>query len=176
AGGGVWQVDLAQALLGRVEVPQLRLPEPGLAGEQLERLGHERLRVRQVGEVVAKRERRERVDRLRDEEAAGAELRRRELEQADERGRRQMLHDLAREDAAQRAVLRALEVGEQVGLLDRKTLSAGESDHVRVGVHTTGLDPGLTKQPDELAAAAADVEHRRGLAEVLDVRALALAD
>src|SRR5205807_3700388 len=111
-----------------------------------------------------------------DEEAAGLELRGRELEQAYERGRRQMLHDLAREDAAQRAVLRALEVCEQVGLLHRKTLSAGESDHVRVGVHPTGIDPGLTEQSDELAAAAADVEHRLGLAEVLDVGALALAN
>ena len=52
-----YELDLLQALLGRVQVAELRLAEAGLAREELQRLGHERLRVRQVGEVVAEGQR-----------------------------------------------------------------------------------------------------------------------
>ena len=38
------------------------------------------------------------------------------------------------------------------------------------------LDPGVPEKAEQLAAAAADVEHGRGVAEVVDVRALPLAD
>ena len=57
----------------RVQKAGLDLAEAGLAGEQRERLRDERLRVRQVGEVVPERERREWVDRLRDEQPAEPE-------------------------------------------------------------------------------------------------------
>src|SRR5207244_7017404 len=77
------QLDLVEALLGGrlVEEARLDLAEAGLLGEQREGLRDERLRVRQVGEVVPERDRRERVDRLGDEDAACAQLRVRELEQ-----------------------------------------------------------------------------------------------
>ena len=74
--------------------------------------------MREVGEVAAQSERRERVDRLGDEQTAGTELRRGELEQPDERRRRQVLDDLRGEDAAERAVLESLEIGKGIGLLD----------------------------------------------------------
>ena len=48
-------------------------------------------------------------------------------------------------------------------------MSASASTPLRV-------DPGVAQQSEELAAAAADVEHRGGVAEVVHVRALALAD
>jgi len=84
--------------------------EPGLLREQNERLGDERLRVREIGEVIAERERRQRVDRLRDQQPALAELLRRELERADEHRRREVLDDLTHEDSAERAVLERLEI------------------------------------------------------------------
>ena len=146
-----------------------------MADELRERLGDERLRVRQVGEVVAQRERGERVDRLGDQDAAVAELRARELEEANERGRRKVLDDLAREDRAEASVRLRLEVREQVRLLDVEPFAARVGDHVAVGVDPARLDPGVAEQRDELAAAAADVEHRRVVAQVVDVRTLALA-
>ena len=130
----------------------------------------------QVGEVGAQGERRERVDRLRDEQAAGPELERRELEQAEERRRRQVLDDLAGEDPAEAPVRQRLEVGERVGLLDLEPFAARVGDHVGVGVDAARLDAGLAQQPEELAAATADVEHGRCVAKVVDIGALALAD
>src|SRR5204863_5207050 len=38
------------------------------------------------------------------------------------------------------------------------------------------LDPGVAEQAEELAAAAADVEHGRGVSKVVDVGPLALTD
>ncbi len=80
--------------------------------------------MRQVREVGAEGERRERVDRLGDEHAAGPKLPRRQLERADEHARRQMLDDLPHEDAAEGGVLEALEVLDEIGLLDVETVAA----------------------------------------------------
>ena len=51
-------------------------------------------------------------------------------------------------------------MGEQVGLLDVEPLAARVRDHVGVGVDPARLDPGVAEQREQLAAAAADVEHR----------------
>ena len=80
--------------------------------------------MREVGEVVPQRKRRERVDRLGDEEPARAQLGSGELEQADELGSRQVLDDLRREDPAERAVLEAFEVLDRARLLDFEALAA----------------------------------------------------
>ena len=65
---------------------------------------------------------------------------------------------------------------ERVRLLDVEALAAAVGDHVRVDVHAARLDAGLAQQPEELAAAAADVEHGRGVAKVVDVGPLPVAD
>ncbi len=130
--------------------------------------------MRQVGEVVVQRERRERIDRLDDEDTARPELRARELEQADERRRRKVLDDLTREDAAERLLRETVEVLEEVGLLDVEPFAARERDHVRVGVDPARLDAGVAKQRKQLASPAADVEHGSGVAKVVDMRVLPL--
>src|SRR5207248_5545986 len=109
---GLWrELDLAESFVGGRLVQESRLDgaEASLLGEQCERLGHERLGMREVGEVVPQRDRRERVDRLGDEDAIGTELRVRELEQPDELRRRQVLHDLREEDPAERSILERLQ-------------------------------------------------------------------
>ncbi len=109
--------DLVQARvgafrrLGGIEEARLHLREARVPREHRERLGHERLRVGEVGEVVAQRERRERVDRLGSEQAAGTQLRVGELQEAQQHRRRKVLHDLRREDAAERAHSRAIRGG-----------------------------------------------------------------
>ena len=153
---------ICEPLGGLVQEARLDLAEAGLPGQQRQRLGHERLGVREVGEVAAEGERRKRVDRLRDEQAAGAELQSGQLEQPQQRRRRQVLDDLPGEDPAERAVVERLEVRERVRLLDVEALAARVGDHVGVGVDTARLDAGVAEEPEQLAAPAADVEHGRG--------------
>ena len=81
----------------RVQESGLDVTEAGLCGEEGQRLRDEGLCVGEVGEVGAQCERRERVDRLGDEEAARPQLARGELEQPDERCRRKVLDDLGGE-------------------------------------------------------------------------------
>ena len=69
-----------------------------------------------------------------------------------------------------------LERVEQVGLLDVEPFSARERDHVGVRVDSASLDAGVAEEREQLTAAAADVEHRRSVAEVVDVDPLTLAD
>ena len=64
---------------------------------------------------------------------------------------------------------------ERVRLRHVEALAAGERDHVPVRVDARRLDAGVAEQRQELAAAAADVEHRRRAGEQLDVRPLLLA-
>ena len=128
--------------------------------------------MRQVREVVAERERREGVDRLDDEDATVAELRPRELEQSDERRGRKVLDDLTGEDAAERRVQNAVEVLEEVGLMDVEAFAASERDHVRVRIDAGRLDAGGMEQREQLASSAADVEHGCRVAKVVDVRLL----
>ena len=99
----------------------------------------------------------------------------RELEEADERGRRQVFDDLAREDRAEASVRLRLEVSEQVRLLDVEPFAARVGDHVAVGVDSARLHAGVAEQRDELPAAAADVEHGRVAAKIVDVGTLPLA-
>ena len=132
--------------------------------------------MREVGEVAAQRQRRERVDRLGDEETARPKLRRRKLQQPDERRRRQVLDDLSGEDPPERPGIESLEVRHGIRLLDVELLTRRVRDHVRVGVDPAGLDARLAQQRQELAAAAADVEHRSGVSEVVDVRTLPIAN
>ena len=89
---------------------------------------------------------------------------------------RQVLHDLAHEDAAEGTVLEAVQVFDKVSLLDVEAFAAGVRDHVRVGVDAPRLDARLAQQHQQLAATAADVEDRCGVAEVLHVGPLPLAD
>ena len=89
----------------------------------------------------------------------------RELEEAHESGRRQVLDDLAGEDGAEACVFERLEVREQVGLLDVEALTACEGDHVRVAVDAARLDARVAQEREQLAPPAADVEHGRAVAE-----------
>src|SRR5436190_15556025 len=84
----------------------------------------------------------------------GRSFRVRELEQPQQVARRQVLHELRGEDAAQGAVLQALEVRESVGLLHVEPLAARERDHVGVGVDAAGVDAGGAQKLEELAAPA----------------------
>ena len=77
---------------------------------------------------------------------------------------------------AERAVFESLEVRQGIRLLDVEPLPSGVGDHVRVGIDPAGFDAGFAQQRQELAAAAADVEHRRRVAEVVHVYALPLAN
>ena len=83
-----------------------------------------------------------------------------------------MLDDLRREDTAERAVRNRLEICEPFRLLDGDTLTARQRNHVHVGVDPARLDARIPQKREELAAPAADVEDRRGVAEVFDVDAL----
>src|SRR3954462_4885421 len=87
-----------------------------------------------------------------------------------------MLDELRREDPAERAVLEAFEIRDSVRVLDVEPLTAGVGDHVRVEIDASRLDAALSEQLEKLAAAAPKVEHRRRVAEVVRVGALALAD
>jgi len=163
-------------LVWLVQEARLDLPEPCLLREQHECVRHERLGVRQVGEVAAERERGERIDGLCDEGAARSELCHSELEQADQRRRRQVLDDLGCEDSTEGAVLEAFEIGDRIGLFDVNAFAAREGSHVSIRVDAAGFDPGLTQEDEELTATATDVEDGCGVAEVVDVEALALTD
>jgi len=66
-------------------------------------------------------------------------------------------------------------VSQRVALIDLETLAARVGDHVGVGIDAFCLDALFPQEPEELAAAAADVEHGRGVAEVVHVDALAIA-
>ena len=70
----------------------------------------------------------------------------------------------------------SLEVLDEVRLLDVEPFAARVRGHVRIGVDATSFDARLSQQAEELAAAAADVQHRGGLAQIVDVAALALTD
>ena len=87
-----------------------------------------------------------------------------------------MLDELRREDPAQRPLVEALQIRERIAFLNVEALAAAEGGHVRVEVDAPGLDARLGEQRQELAAPTADVEHRSRVAEVVDVRALAIAD
>ena len=132
--------------------------------------------MREVGVVVPQRERRERVDRLRDEQPARAKLGRGELQQPHQRRRGHVLDELRREDPAERAVIEAMEILDCVRVLDLEPFAARVGDHIGVEVDASRLDPRLTEQREELTAATAQVQHGRRVAEVVDVGALALAD
>ncbi len=67
-------------------------------------------------------------------------------------------------------------MGDEVGLLDVEPLAARVGNHVGVGVHPARLHSRLAQQGEELAPAAAAVQHRALPEEVEDVGALAAAD
>src|SRR5690349_17675358 len=87
-----------------------------------------------------------------------------------------MLEELRGEDTAERSVVERLEGGDRIRLLDVEALSACVRDHVGVGVDSARVDARLPKQGEELSAPAAEVEHGRRVPEILDIRALAVAD
>ncbi len=64
---------------------------------------------------------------------------------------------------------------ERVRLRHVESLAAGERDHVPVRVDARRLDARVAEQRQELAAAAADVEHGRRAGEEVDVGPLLLA-
>ena len=172
----VGSARLGEPLLRLVQEAHLDAREAGLAGEQLERLGHERLRVREVGEVVPQRERRERVDRLGDEQAARAQLGGGELEQPHERGRR-----AGARRAAPRRCRRASRPRGPRGTRPRpparrRAPRRGRRRPCRRRASTPRASmPASRSSAEELAAAAADVEHGRRVAKVVDVGPLPLA-
>ena len=87
-----------------------------------------------------------------------------------------MLHDLRREDPAQRAVLETVQMLDRPGLLDLQALAAAVGDHVPVDVDPARLHACLAEEPEELAATAADIEHGRGVTKLVDVGPLAVAN
>src|SRR5262249_1791760 len=86
------------------------------------------------------------------------------------------LDELSAEDSSERPVRLGLQVADGISLLDVEALALREGDHVRVGVDATRVDARLAEQPEQLPAAAAEVEHGRRVPQVLDVHALAPAD
>ena len=64
---------------------------------------------------------------------------------------------------------------EQVGLLDVEALAARVGGHVGVRVDAARLHARVAEEREQLAAAAADVEHGRVVAQVVEIGALALA-
>ena len=101
------------------------------------------------------------VDRLAHQQAAGAEPLARELEEAHERVGRQVLDDVDGRDRAERARLERLQVGDRVADRDVEPGRLGLGRHPGVGVDPGGLDPGAAERFEQLAAAAADVQHGR---------------
>ena len=57
----------------------------------------------------------------------------------------------------------------------REPFTEREVDHVGIGIDPARVDADVAEQPEELAAPAADVEHRRCVPEVFDVRSLPFA-
>jgi hypothetical protein len=82
---------------------------------------------------------------------------------------------MGREDTSERAVLYRCEIRERLARLNGEPIGSALLDHVRVDVDPPRLDAGLAQELEELAAPAAQIEHRRCLAEVVDVDGLPLA-
>ena len=95
----------------------------------------------QVSEVVAQRDRRQRIDRLRDQQPAGTLLGGGELEDTNQRRRRQMLHDLRHEDPAERTVFERAQILDGVCLFDGQAVTLRIRDHVRVGIDSRASIP-----------------------------------
>ena len=111
-----------------------------------------------------------RVHRLGDEEPAGPQRSAGELEQALKLLVGEVLDHVHGGDRAEASFRLPLEVGDGVRLLDRQPLRAGALDHALVRVHAASVDAGLGEQLEQLAPAAAEVEHRLVAAQQLDVR------
>ena len=132
-----------------------------------------------MGEVepeVLERGRGVRVDGLGDQQAAGFEAPIREAEKGEQARVRKVLDDLSGENCAERVSRKALEIVDDVGLLDLQPFGAGARDHPRVEIDAPRGNPGLPHQLEELAPSAAGVEHRLPTGEKRDVGALTVAD
>ena len=81
------------------------------------------------------------------------------LEEAHQVVRLQVLDDLNRDQAAQRAVRLGVEPREGVGAVRAQAARAAGADHLVVDVDAAGVDAVLAKQVQQLAAAAPDVDH-----------------
>src|SRR5512133_2186085 len=61
-------------------------------------------------------------------------------------------------------------------MLHFEPLAAAEGNHVGIQIDATGLHAHFPQEREELAAATTNVEDRRLVPEVLDIRTLALTD
>src|SRR5207253_3397791 len=79
-------------------------------------------------------------------------------------------------DPAEGAVRETFEVLDGARELDLEPFPSRVGNHVSLDVHALGLDAGLAQEQEELAATAAEIDHGRCSAEVLDVAALLFSD
>ena len=136
----------------------------GVAGERAERehrLREQRVLVRGVDPEGLQRRRRVRVDGLGDQQPAGAQPRAAELEEALQLGRPQVLHHLGAEDRPQGA-LGGVRSRSPAGRPARRSRapSRGSAAPSRRRGRRRDRRSVLRQQVEDLAAAAAGVEHR----------------
>ena len=154
--------DRLQAILRRHRRAELdrRLREAARDDEVLQRLGVQRPDVRDVADVaVEERDPAGRVQRLEHEAPARAELVERELEEPQQVARLQVLDDLRGEDAAERGVGQRRRVADGVRFGDVEAARAADLRHLVIQIDAARADAARGEQIEELAAAAADVEH-----------------
>ena len=111
------------------------------------------------------------VDGLGDQHAAGSEFLGAQRHQFGQLIEAQMLDDLAQQDPPEAGPRQCAQVRQAVGLGDVEPQLPAEGDHRGVDVHTPGGESGLATEVEKLAAAAAEVQQRRLLADrKLEVR------
>ncbi len=160
-----------------VEVPGLLDGEPRLPDEEGQGLGHERLGVGEVGEVVLERDERDRVRRLQDEQAAGPErgqppargsARARAGAGARRRGRRRSRRASPARRASRYASASPCSTSRPSPRQKAAMSASASTPRASMPASRSRLRNSPRPQPD--------VEHRGGVPEVADVGRLPAAD
>ncbi len=116
------------------------------------------------------------IDRFEDDPRAGPQLVVRKIEGAHQVGGLQMLDDLNGDDAAEGTIRQGAEISQEVGFRDVEAALAAHLDHLVIDVQASRADAGGPEEVEELASAAAHVEHVSRASEHPDIWFEARAD
>src|SRR2546425_179823 len=159
-----------------VRIDHSRLHESLTPAKGEERLGEDRLLVRQVDPEGLERLDRVRVHCLGDEDASWFQFSSRELEQREQIVKPDVLDELRAEDRAKRSVSLGAQILERVSLNDIETLRPAALDHIRIAIDSCCPDAALRKKVQELASSTANVDDRLVAGEDGDIGLLSLSD
>ena len=115
-----------------------------------------------------------RIRGLQGEDAARFKLGVGEFHQTRQAERRQVLNDVSADDAVAGSIRLSREEVEQVGLLDGKPFFAASGERLGVQVDAGDLNATVGEQLQQLAAAAAQVQHPLGALKVRQIELLVL--